>query len=337
MNVKNLTWTVEKFYDLRTKIDPRPQYQRGPVWLPKDKQLLIDSILRAYDIPKIYLRKVDTRAYTYEVADGQQRLMAIWEFLDDQYPLPNDSSISGTAGVVFSDLPAGLSKRILTFQLVTAVAYNASSSEIRDLFVRLQRGVQLSQPEIRNALPSQLGDTVRTMAATHKFCLISPFSTHRYKADDLVAHAFLLELSGGRGDLKAPDLRRMYVENASGVDDALVKHVMEVLDSLHEMQVWKPKCISRKWGFVDVYWVVSELKRKGHEIDPKTLAERYIAFEKRRIPYVSQPEKLLQGRRTKADRELYDYIEAFKTSGGLSANVMTRHRVLAKFLTSKRG
>ena len=42
------------------KIDPKPAYQRGAVWSLEKKQLLIDSLLRGYDIPKFYLRMLNT-------------------------------------------------------------------------------------------------------------------------------------------------------------------------------------------------------------------------------------------------------------------------------------
>ena len=41
------------------RIDPTPDYQRPPAWSRKQKQLLIDSILREFDIPKVYWWEVD--------------------------------------------------------------------------------------------------------------------------------------------------------------------------------------------------------------------------------------------------------------------------------------
>jgi len=45
--------------------------------------LLIDSILRDIDIPKLYFNRLEDG--TIEVIDGQQRLWSVWEFLDDDY------------------------------------------------------------------------------------------------------------------------------------------------------------------------------------------------------------------------------------------------------------
>lgn len=76
-------WTVEKLEKERNAIT-FPEYQREKSLWPVDKKrLLIDSILRDIDIPKLYFNRL--RDKTIEVVDGQQRLWSIWEFLDDIY------------------------------------------------------------------------------------------------------------------------------------------------------------------------------------------------------------------------------------------------------------
>jgi hypothetical protein len=284
-------------------------------------------------VPKIYLRSVATHAYKYEVADGQQRLRAIWDFMDDGFPVADDCELTRCAGKLYSDLPAAPKANFRKFRLVTAIALQATSSEIRELFQRLQRGVQLSQPEIRNAIPSQLGDTVRAMATNHPFFPASAFSLERYKADDLVAHAFLIEINKGANDAKAPHLRQLYRDHANGVAASLTAKVVRILDFMNDMQSAVPKCIRLKWGFVDLYWVLSEAIASKEKLDPVDVANRYVAFETRRLQYVSRPEQLLTGKPTADKKALFAYIEAFKTSGGLAENLKIRHRVLADVLS----
>jgi hypothetical protein len=272
MKITNYQWTLKKLYSIKNTIDPKPQYQRGSVWALADKQLLIDSVLQGFDIPKIYLRKVGGHGFAYEVADGQQRLRAIWDYMDDKYALSPKCSV-------------------------------------------------------------QLGDIVRSIALTHDFCTKGPFSSARFQIDDLVAHAFLIETGLGDGDMKAPDLRAMYDKYAGGIDSAVAKRVMEVLDVMHAMQVAQPRCITRKWGFVDVYSVISTLRRQKIKMDAKDLAAKYTAFERRRLENVANPGRLIEGKHTRADRNLFDYIEAFKTSAGLNSHLDKRHKVLLGVLT----
>ena len=76
-------FTVEDLIKGRARMS-FPDYQRQQkLWSVDKKQLLIDSILRDIDIPKLYFNEV--KGNELEVVDGQQRLWAIWEFIDDVY------------------------------------------------------------------------------------------------------------------------------------------------------------------------------------------------------------------------------------------------------------
>lgn len=71
-----------------------PDVQRSLVWTIDQKRLLIDSLLRKYDVPKIYLMEVyeDGKCY-YDIYDGQQRLEAIYAFFNDEFHLGNEDAI----------------------------------------------------------------------------------------------------------------------------------------------------------------------------------------------------------------------------------------------------
>jgi hypothetical protein len=332
MHFKHLTWTVKRIRDSKPEIDPKPQYQRGPVWGQAKKQLLIDSILNHFDIPKIYLRHVKgIGAFDYEVADGQQRLTAIWEFLADAFPL---GDISGPkealSNLHFSELPAKEQEALLDFELVIAVVYQATNDEIRELFARLQKGEKLTPPELRNSMASALGDVIRAMAITHKFFAKSPFSKFRFKTDDLLAHAYGLRLYNCKRDIKAADLAAMYKEYKAGIDQAHLKAVDSTLTFLDKLQTAEPNCIRTKWGFVDLFWVISNAN--GSSPDATTVAKKYKEFEQRRLKHTKNPGALLLSGKPASDRKLYEYIVAFQAGGGTKENIKTRHDVLVKEL-----
>ena len=88
MKMNKKTLPISTICAWKPRIDPRPDYQRPPAWSRKQKQLLIDSILREYDIPKMYwLSVARADGVKYEVIDGQQRLRTIWEFQAGEYGL----------------------------------------------------------------------------------------------------------------------------------------------------------------------------------------------------------------------------------------------------------
>ena len=69
-----------------------PEYQRGAVWTPAQKKKLVNSVLRGYPIPLIYLHHIRQEAgklvsERYEVIDGQQRINALHEFKEGAFRL----------------------------------------------------------------------------------------------------------------------------------------------------------------------------------------------------------------------------------------------------------
>jgi uncharacterized protein with ParB-like and HNH nuclease domain len=76
---------------IRKHINTNPDFQRPPVWSTSQKQLLMDTILRNYDVPKLYWRRTGTKPDTYDVVDGQQRLRALWDFFDENFKLPKNA------------------------------------------------------------------------------------------------------------------------------------------------------------------------------------------------------------------------------------------------------
>ncbi|WP_165225780.1 DUF262 domain-containing protein [Aquisphaera insulae] len=334
MKVENGIWTVQDFLDRKGEINPKPQYQRGEVWKLPEKQLLIDSILNGFDIPKIYLNKISSSLqYEYDVADGQQRLIAIWNFCENEYQLGVNSRLGPSrSGHAFKDLKKADRDKILAFKLVTAVVTGATSDEIRELFSRLQKGQRLTPAEFRNSMPSVLGDIIRAMAATQPFFQRGDFDPSRYKTDDLIAHLFALELYDAKRDLKAPTLELMYREHAAGAPQEVLQKVNQILAFMDQMQDARPGCINTKWGLVDLYWLMS--KHLEHLPQPVDLADRYLAFEQLRKRYNADPSPLIEGESDKERRSIYDYIIAFKTSGGIPSNITTRHRVFSdRFVT----
>jgi hypothetical protein len=167
------------------------------------------------------------------------------------------------------------------------------------------------------------------MALTHKVFEGSSFREFGYQRDNLLAHAFSVELYAGSRDLKAPELAKMYVEHKTSVPQHKVARVNEVLDYMNEMQTSLGSGFRTKWGFVDIFWVISEhlpiLPR------PRTLADRYTHFERMRLKHTRAPAGLI-GVPGSEDKDLYNYIVAFNSDGATKENLQIRHAVLIKRL-----
>ena len=145
-------WPILNVFIMKGNIDPRPQYQRTSVWTLSQKQLLLDSVLRNIDVPKLYITRAEDEKYEWEVVDGQQRLRAIWEFFDGEYRMPEDSPDVGghkIAGQTFSDLHPDLKNKLHGYSLTFIILEEEEENEIEDMFLRLQSGTTLNNPEKR--------------------------------------------------------------------------------------------------------------------------------------------------------------------------------------------
>jgi hypothetical protein len=324
---------------IRERIHLNPAWQRGPVWSRPKQALLIDSILRGYDVPMIYLREMppDT-SYKYEVVDGQQRLRAVWEFIDGAYVLSkrmepiNQRNVSEQS---YSQLPAPMRKRIDNFRIVVAFVQSAREPEISRLFSRMQMGVRLNPPELRNAVQSPLRHAIDGTAREHPFFKESRIQPARFKRQDYLAHAFSLCLHKGAVDLKAPQLMEDY-ERVADVKKyvPLMSDMQDILEFLKLVNQFTAKRITQKWMFVDLCYLLYERKARIGKLNPEAFAEAYETFDRERLTHNASPDILLEGVPSRRSRQLYDYIQAFKISGGEKKNLKQRNRILSMRLAS---
>lgn len=155
-------------YNLK-KYNFDPSYQRrGDVWNDNKKSFLIDTILKNFPMPPIFLhqRINDSDGTTvYEIIDGKQRLQSIIDFIENKINIPEDFSEDGFGdssldGASFKDLD----KENLNVYKKNFWRYNISieyidSNELNiidNVFDRLNRnGEPLNSQELRKAKYNQ--------------------------------------------------------------------------------------------------------------------------------------------------------------------------------------
>lgn len=179
---------VDDIYKIREQIS-FPDFQREPnIWTEQDKRLLIDSILQDIDIPKLYFNVVEGEEY--EVIDGQQRLWAIWEFIDNVYAYKTDSKderLRKLEGKKFKDLPSDFQKEILSYKLQITLIFKASEDYLRKLFLRLQLGKLLITGEKLHASVGLLKDFIFKKMVKHLFIQALKIPERRFAKQTLCA------------------------------------------------------------------------------------------------------------------------------------------------------
>lgn len=167
LEVAKTTYSIIDFLEWQRQgsLDLNPFYQRRSVWNPRVKSLLIDSLLRGYPLPLVFLHNrldVSTSKTVRQVVDGQQRLRTILAYLDidclqnvdewDRFTVLRSHN-RDYAGLSFQQLPDEVQTRILQ----TPLSVNVLPSDIDDvtvltIFQRMNStGLKLNPQEIRNA------------------------------------------------------------------------------------------------------------------------------------------------------------------------------------------
>src|SRR5437762_14293169 len=84
-------------YSDRQEIELDPDYQRiSGIWTLEKRQLLIDSIINGFDVPKLYFHEfipfktIGGKRYRYAIVDGKQRIQTVWDFIDGKISLASD-------------------------------------------------------------------------------------------------------------------------------------------------------------------------------------------------------------------------------------------------------
>ncbi|SEP07759.1 GmrSD restriction endonuclease domain-containing protein [Aquisalimonas asiatica] len=156
------------------------RYQRKLVWTQDEKQRLIESILKRYPIPALFVAERE-EAGTYEIIDGLQRLHAIVSFIETSFPdldgqffnlehFPTAKSRADSGGFdptqSESLIDQGQVTTILDYTLALSVMRNATEDEINDVFDRINTyGHRLSDQERRQAgVQNEFSEVVRHIA-----------------------------------------------------------------------------------------------------------------------------------------------------------------------------
>lgn len=182
----------------RGTIDLRPDFQRDMVWSKTKQQGLIDTILRDWKFPPIFLVVTthDGGIEHLEVLDGQQRLSSIVDFLLDRFPIdgniePHDESILRLHGKRFSQLPEAVRYRIEQYSLRVHELYDYREGEPYELFFRLNQGVTLTPAEKRNTFFGPVREQIKNIVARMNYLGVDGsligFNNNRLSYDDVIA------------------------------------------------------------------------------------------------------------------------------------------------------
>ncbi|WP_329121029.1 DUF262 domain-containing protein [Streptomyces sp. NBC_01353] len=224
---------LDKVFKRRGRYDI-PDWQRDEVWTPQQKQLLIDSILSGWKLPKFYFAKTSSDPDEFDVVDGQQRLATIWEFFENKLRL-SDESFKRFGGYTYSELPDALTDSFDDFTIQYDEITEATDDDIQEFFQRLQAGKSLTSAERLNSVNSNLTRFARKLS-THRFFKEKVVTSNTRKAYfDMALKAAAVEIEGLGIGLRYDELKALSdSQNGFSENSLTATRLVNTLDYLDE-------------------------------------------------------------------------------------------------------
>ncbi len=271
-----------------------PDFQRGPVWTADFRSYFIDSILRGFPTPKIYMRsRIDivSQQAVREIIDGQQRIRAIIDFANGQLRL--NRRAGEFEKLRYANLDDDLKTAFLAYSISVEQLINASDDFVLEMFARLNtNNVPLNAAELRNA--KYTGDfkfAVRNLSNKlgwfwEKYKVFTLRQRVRMTNDEFSAELFGVLLDGVKNGGK-PYVDKLYARYDGGFQQAdeltnQVQNIVRYIDT-NLAETLRAEFFSRPPQFLILFAAIAhkllgipqgdlatELpERTGFEIDPE--------------------------------------------------------------------
>jgi len=296
-------------YSYKDTFDLNPPYQRrGGIWTKAQRQLLVDSVLGGFDIPKLYLHENPWHSpdKEYAVADGKQRLLTLWSFMNNEFSisenftlvdstnlpngLPRPGSFYKDLAPAWQDHFAGTS---LDFVVITTPK-DAKDAEraIREVFTRLNSGASLSAGEKARARAGSLQDLARSIS-THEF-LTKCVSISTKRGEDMLLAQNLVAMevekfrNGSMICERSPERIRTLMlaediasgELADSIEETLINRLADLCEFFQEADP-----LLKKRTLIDGYVALidwAQNRKGGGGANPADVRAFIADFERRR-------------------------------------------------------
>ena len=127
------------------KLNIRPAFQREFVYKEKERNAVIDTVLKGFPLNVMYW-SVDSNG-NYELLDGQQRTISICQYCNNDFSI----NINGNPKI-FDGLPKDIQDKILDYKLMIYICEGSESEKLDWFKIINLAGVELTQQELRNAV-----------------------------------------------------------------------------------------------------------------------------------------------------------------------------------------
>jgi hypothetical protein len=322
-----------------------PDYQRqGDIWSEEKRQLLIDSIINRYDIPKLYFHKLDRKtaqkkAKDFAVIDGRQRLEAIFAFMDGEYALADDldylqDDSVAAGGLNYNDLAKKyprIKQRFDSFNLPVVTVETDDLELVEDMFSRLNEAVPLNAAEKRNAIGGEMAQTI-TETSKHPFFVKKVrFGNKRYQHREVAVRLLFLESCVRTGkfvDTKKPFLDEFTRHHRTGKSkevSSLKKAVTGILKEMVPVFVGKDILLASQ-AAIPIYFLLFREALALNAVS-KLSRDKFLKFQAAR----QKNREIAASDITKAAFELLEYDRLSQQGTNDASSIKERLSIMREY------
>lgn len=306
---------------LDKQLNLAPEFQRNSVWPRAAKAYLIDTILNDLPIsPLLFQRGSSAQSGrpSYEVIDGQQRLRAVFLYLDNRLRITEPSD-SAWRGLRYTDLAPDDQQRILDYDFVVQELSGYSTAQVKDIFTRANKyTVSLSSQELRHAkAEGKFAEFVEEVGAWNVWKdqrIFTPGQFARMRNVEFAAELSILLSEGPQDKKSAIDVWYLAYREDFEISDEIRQRlrlindwILAALPDLSQRRFRKPVDYYSLVGAVDQISVQAD---KLDELEPAAAGKRLRMFEKAVSSVEAEMKDPLGNRKPAKNRDAARYFLA---------------------------
>lgn len=350
LNYQSVSDVYKKFSEGQLIVDDT--YQRRSIWDSKDKVRLVETILLDLVIPELFFWKASTDPNTGDsithIVDGQQRVKAIVEYIENKYKLNpkfmlDQSMITKFGNKTFSQLQDSEKTALWQYSLtIVEIDAKATRDDIIVMFRRLNlTDYSLNDQERRNSIIGEFSSVCRELSADAFWDAHGLFKTsdiRRMKDVEFCGSILLLWRNGVIDQTDQRALNQAYDDLRVGYENAVedktaVRNAMALLEKfINENNI---RFIQRKAQLYTMFCVAFYMIREkiDYNDEHRVRLNRFIMLYD-----LFGNDIDLTGKLSAEQASLFDMLKKYKlaSSEGLNkhANRMIRFTVLKDFVFS---
>lgn len=258
--------TLEILFANKEKYTSSLKLQRNNAWNFYQKSNLINSLLTDYPIPQIIVNIVDGK---FHVADGGNRLRAVFEFMDNQFPISegiedisDGNEVYKIEGLYFKDFSDRLRNIFITKTLEIKFYTGLDEEQEAEIILRSNSGTEMTKIEKARVQNHKNGIQDFVMMVTNTDLFERKVNIIKSKKDKFLHEQViynLLALECGIDDIGVSNYEKLgkEIDRSEILTGDKKSEILSIILYMNEVFPAKQKYLTNN-NFIPIYMVCKE-------------------------------------------------------------------------------